>query len=247
MKIHELFETPIVQLDKGPSEKKANQIWQKKGQKLGSGFFASAYNVPKDIESVVKVARYQDDDPKEDGYFAYINKIKSLEHFAYLPQIHEIVQVKPKTGKPYLVVNIERLIPCDEMTWEEQFLVLERMLGRELTKAERENLSPAYTISELLTSYVIYGKPASWQVSRKQIITDPELIRVLKIVRNLRQQGFTEDLHTGNFMFRRTKFGPQLVLTDPLAFHSGDPVKVKAAAANTHHVGDSWKKAKRTW
>jgi hypothetical protein len=234
----------------------AAQKYSSQGKQLGSGYFASAFEKPEDITTVAKVARLNQKSWDEDGYYAYIEKIKNLKGYLYLPQIYSIKRVQP-TSKPntdpdagvedpYLIVEIEKLEPTTKLTYEELAFVFSKLVGEEITtifpsdQYDRNDLAQAHLAQALgcLLDKTITGvRPWMPESVRRGLenlkIVDPELIKVIKILRNLYQQGFSPDVHSGNFMFRRTPYGPQMVLTDPLAFKSADPVKVKMARGDS--------------
>jgi len=233
MRICELLEAELPITRDAPGRASTRDYISKiADKKLGGGHFATAYAMPGDVAHVKKIARINNEAWDQDGFYNYLEKIKNLSHFVYLPQILEIQRLESTLGEPYLLVSMERLTGARDMTKDELIIVLEHIIDHELTQEERDDYghgSLTQTISSLLKSYV-RGKPlheVNPLAPQGLAIRDLELIKSLKIVKNLCQLGFDDDLHKENYMFRRTKFGPQLVLTDPLSFRTSDPIKLR--------------------
>jgi hypothetical protein len=245
---------PVVPTKKGRDA--AKTLVQKAGGKqLGKGAFATAYNVPKDIESVVKISKLNREAWQGDGYYNYIKEIFNKQDNPYLPQIYEVLRMQPSNGDPYLMVNVEKLIHGYKLSEEEALHVAGRMFGdmnieQKIRKANYLD-KDEFLGAESIVNFIGYrlDEYARTKKSAPSIV-DPQLKEALSIVYDLKYKGYTVDLHDENFMFRRTPYGMQLVLTDPLAFYYGN-VKINTGKPPTKKaprpkgvkdvdIGDDW-------
>jgi len=236
MKIKDLFEAPLPLHSTDIDKYKSRKILAKHGKKLGQGAFGAAYEIPKDVTTVVKTSELNRQSWYADGYFNYVKEIADKTDNPYLPQIYEIRRMQPagknkygESPEPYLLVNTEQLYKGEQFKPDELLLSIRRMMGRELTKTDYKiflelNHGKKLTtwgllqvIADALNSYA-----RAKSAKDSFVIADPQLRQALGIVRKLKKKGYVVDLHEQNFMFRRTPYGPQLVLTDPLAWYHGN-------------------------
>jgi hypothetical protein len=126
--------------------------------------------------------------------------------------------MQPKNDDPYLMVNIEKLVDGQALSKEELLFVCKKIFNKmdviPWIKKHMHSISIDSIRSYIgfaLETYVMKEKN-----NNMLPIVDTQLIEALNIVSSLVKKQFELDIHHGNFMFRRTPYGPQLVLTDPL-------------------------------
>jgi hypothetical protein len=222
---------PVTQ---GPTQKQRTAAISKTQPKLGGGYFGKVYDQPESelgIGTAKKISRFDQDKPTLDGYYAYINRLMSLKDEndnPYLPQIYNANVVKPKRGAPYFELDMEKLSPWPDLSEDELLTIFSRALDVEVNSmgqfsqlVGRKGIPPKDVIMNDLLRYLTKTlKDPNHKDIKGNSIKDPQLIEAINIIRYLEKTGYGEDLHAGNIMVRRTKYGPQLVLTDPLSFGS---------------------------
>ena len=218
----------------GPTQKQRAASIEKTQPKLGSGYFGKVYDQPEGelgIGTAKKISRFDQNKPTLDGYYAYINKLMSLKDQndnPYLPQIYNANIVKPKRGAPYFELDMEKLSPWKDLEEDELLTIFSRALDVQLNSVEefrqlvgRKGVPYKDIIIEELLRYITKTiSDQNYKDIKGNSIKDSQLIEAINIIRYLQKTGYGEDLHAGNVMVRRTKYGPQLVLTDPLSFGS---------------------------
>jgi len=201
---------------------------------LSAGAYASAYENKTDSSSIFKIGKtsnYGYGLPTQDGYLNYINRIKNLK-LPVFPQIYSIEIFQHKADINYSPVysykiNMERLYNSSDLNEKEHEFLIYRLLGRELTKEEENTLENMGTrkmwfYADILQSLAYNGKvKQSSGVELNLKISDihdrylQTALTAIKSVHKVKRVGM--DLHTGNIMFRRTPYGVQPVITDPLS------------------------------
>jgi hypothetical protein len=239
MKLAQLFEKelPITKTDKSYRVTKTDRK-KLADNYISSGYFGDVYSTDDDISKVTKFSRMNKKKWNADGYYNYIKKIHALSNFVYLPQIFSVDRYETKDKVPYLVVTMERLTGLLKFSGEELLNVLKRITGDSYSVEisslieDYELYRNKYDIIDLIINLIgIAINPKNYPELPKHFkglkIEDPELMKAIKIVRNLVDQGYTDDIHDANIMARRTPYGPQLVMLDPLAFFKKSNIKLK--------------------
>jgi len=217
--------------DVGPMLSKVNVA----GERVSaSGAYASAFENKMDSSSIFKIGKTENYGyglPTRDGYLNYINRIKNLK-LPVFPQIYSIEIFQHKEDVNYgprycYKINMERLYNSDDLNIKEHDFLIYRLLGRELTTHEEDILgnmgtSKIWFYADILQSLAYNGKVKRiLGVELNLKISDihdrylQTAITAIKSVRKVKKAGM--DLHTGNIMFRRTPYGVQPVITDPLS------------------------------
>lgn len=183
----------------------------KQSVKLGSGAFANVFLKQADYPSAVKLARFDQECPSKDGYYNYLEAIISSDN-PHLPKVMGAVLCKPRECNPYVKVELEPLVSIHELELDELVHILTTSFG--MSADCLEYVTFGYLVDELVTKFArgcrdCYHDTYCWSA---------ELRDVAVIINNLMYAGFTLDIHEGNIMFRRTPYGVQLVITDPLSF-----------------------------
>lgn len=238
MRFREIIEAEIP-IETSPDDMRvALDKHYQQGTYLGGGYFGQAFSMPGDIETVDKISRLNQNSWDMDGYYAYINAVKDIRdetHNPFLPQIYNVKRVE-STNNSYLLVTIERLYDIKLLEADELRRVFENLIDRTIPDDEvkhlpmvrlyvrdyNSNLTEAWI--ELIV-YLLRDKLPDFKIQ------NPQLIEAMAIVKKLMSYGYTNDLHGSNIMIRRTKYGPQLVITDPLAFRNSDEVKTRISFA----------------
>lgn len=204
--------------------------------KNASGKYASAYANKSDSASIFKIGITGNDGyvkPAKDPYLNYINKIKNLK-LPVFPQIHsiQIFQHQDERYKDYgpqycFKINMERLYEAGDLNEREQAFLLHRLLGRELSITEIQTLKKRnnkliWYYTDLLLSLAWFGRaenideiPLSIKISDVQDRYLQTALTAIKSVRKVKKADI--DIHSGNVMFRRTPYGVQPVVTDPIS------------------------------
>ena len=212
------------------AEKRAAKSKDPNLTRLGEpGAYATAYKRSSTPGVVTKVGRF-DDTPAKDGYLSYLQSILHNDRVSsnpFLPRIYSIKVYKyPSTedrewrGGQY-VVQMEKLRPIDELSIEQLEALGEHLFKDWEKLAPKGNaMTPAYYAQRLL--YTISMATSTRNPRYTRALKDKKLLQAVAMISNLgrSKKDHTEiefDLHAGNFMYRVTPVGPQLVITDPLA------------------------------
>jgi len=221
------------------------KIISKKGKKLGKGAYGKVYAIDKDMTTVVKISKLAFNLWSKDGYYNYLLAISKLQDNPFAPQIHEIVKVddshasSKRNKTPYLIANIEELVPLHKLSEEEKWTIVEKMVGKSLSTNVKmsknffkgHSLISAGLAIDSLIMQILYNESKNvltrqddkykldpdYEPYDVKKITNKQLLDVLKVIKDLEKKGFLEDLHSENIMARRTSTGYQLVISDPLA------------------------------
>ena len=182
----------------------------KQSVKLGSGAFANVFLKQADYPSAVKLARFNEECPSKDGYYNYLEAIINIDN-PHLPKVMGAVLCKPRECNQYVKVELEPLVSINELELDELVHVLSTSFG--MSADSLEYVTFDYLVDEIVTKFARgcrdYNDTYCWSA---------ELRDVAVIVSYLMYDGFILDIHEGNIMFRRTPYGVQLVITDPLSF-----------------------------
>ena len=181
-----------------------------KFKRLGSGYFSVVGVSDDSPQDVVKVNMYGD---LKDGYNAFVKALIDNErarNSVLFPRIRSVRELKtPEDEYPRLLVRMERLEPLFNLGIEE----LRHMVAR-YTSAKVEDLEYNNDKFDMINLFVDIIRGDSL-VSAK--VTDTKLKNAIQWLQEIAQEEkFFFDLHSENMMVRRTPYGPQLVLSDPL-------------------------------
>jgi hypothetical protein len=191
--------------------------------KIGSGHFSVA-RPDRDPHMIKKYNHnFEDHDPFND-YVEYIVEHK-LTGNPYFPRVYNIKTVSDPNGQQSHKYTIEKLISAKELEPEEVSTLIERtftdMVAKDIieTSSEPDNIrfyhnSETYSLHSTwvqnIHSAIEYGDTSN--------ITDENLSEAVKVIHDMiKNLKFANDLHANNVMYRRTKYGVQPVISDPLA------------------------------
>ncbi len=197
----------------------------------GTGAFASTYSHkdrPEDVRKITKPSGFAD------GYHKYIELLKDNPDFdnPYFPKIREITRYKSSNEKQgpgseinqkVLSVKKEVLRHMDELTYKEVVSILERWFGPQWNDIIKQivnlNVSTLKTwprYDTLLSSLI--RKIADFPEDFRGKLRDKQLYDALYWLRHtVVKSGTTFDMGINNIMYKRSPYGIQLVLTDPVA------------------------------
>lgn len=161
---------------------------------------------------------------QKDGYFFYINKISETgvaDGNPFFPRVYDVDVYKDSTGKATFDAKIEKLIRGEELSEEEIMSVGNRCFNDFEEAIERKNAFGGFSERKITNKKLLLLKTISMLLydgmHDTKYIKEPLLIEALKFINNLYKQNkhIDEDFSESNFMFRRGKYGLQLVITDP--------------------------------
>jgi len=181
-------------------------------KRMGAGAFAYVYQSKKHRDRVVKVGYCNDGDvydhPHTDPYLMYLKKVLKNRTNPYFPKVHSIKIYKYVYHRKslddyhedthyYFVIELEKLAGFYGLSTGDRKRAMYRHFPKHTTGAFRENL-----FDRCAKEY------------------DRFLKKAIMIIRKVGGDGqtYSEDFHTGNFMWRVVKNRqPQLVITDPIS------------------------------
>lgn len=195
MKLNEIFDVDSAQ-----------NLEQDNADQIGSGMFATVHQSKNDPHMVNRITTPSRDRnklfQKEDGFEIYAFNIidsKINESNPTFPRIY-----KRADGK----YQIEKLVKLDSVGHEELLNYIENNFDI--------NLDPGYSSHDLAFELTMLLANC-FDMQDYSAVKNKYIIAACKWIENLaRMSGTTLDIHGGNFMFRRTQHGLQLVITDPL-------------------------------
>jgi len=212
------------------------------GNQLGMGSFGTVYKDTTNSANVIKIGnKLAGNKPEKDGFLAYMNKIKNLKLpvFPQINYIHIYQYPNPKKTleddgvekfKYCFKMGMERLHPASSLSKEEWVHIINKLTYphkiQDLEEMNEKNL--ADTLDSKLSVAVHYGFLDFANEEDKRIkikikdIEDQYLRIAISAISSLRTK-FDVDLHSENFMFRRTPYGPQIVIIDPLSYPKRRP------------------------
>lgn len=149
-----------------------------------------------------------------DGYDVFVRYlVKHDIDNPHFPAVYKAHKITDKQGRHINKYDVEKLIPSDKLSPEE----LEHVLDTTFT--ERPPNEHHWSALNLLTSAlsaVVKGSPRF----NHGLALDSmkEAVTILGNIR--REERLQWDIHSGNFMFRRTRNGLQLVFNDFFSFRA---------------------------
>jgi len=200
------------------------------GSQIGMGSFGKVYIDNTDSMNVIKIGTTKGMRPEKDGFLFYLYKIKNLK-IPVFPQINYIQIYQYQTHEPdhypeyYYKVGMERLHPSSDLSKEEWIHFINR-LTQPYKMIDLDNLDAmelgTIFVSKLqtLTNFGYFDFPDEEEKTVKIKLNDIKDQYFRIAIRTMKKEGkrFNLDLHRENYMFRRTPYGPQIVLTDPFSY-----------------------------
>jgi hypothetical protein len=169
-----------------------------------------------------------------DGFYVYLNKIKDkMAENPFFPRVYELRKHHQQDAESYSRINskIEKLFPLKDLSIPLQDAMVKSLLDmpkllEEVDKHKSGKMFYEYVkryekhygqyYSENMIYFLIYLRIIDGlHISPSKVIKNKELEDALNLILSSKR---SVDLHDDNVMFRRTPYGPQLVLSDPLSF-----------------------------
>lgn len=190
---------------------------------LGDGSFSRAREDKKNPHSVVKHSKLPLRFQEGFNLFAtYVATTPGAMDNVHIPKVYKISKYTDKNGKHIDVYDVEKLIDGGSITEKEFKYMLESYFDTSDSKLARIIERNGYT--EYVLAEVIEFSVLSDEYAKKIIST--ELQKAVVIVRNAVEYANNNldtfsvsartDLHNENIMYRRTPFGVQCVISDPI-------------------------------
>lgn len=232
MRLYELLteEPPVVKYhDAKPAERPhlpSNPLRAGSTRYQGGGVFADVYGHDDNPHEVVKISRPAHS-TNIDGYEAFIRELSrdpEMYNNPHFPRIQLIRNVHDKgTGDRQYIVRMERLYSHSALSKEEYDIMVEhtfkpwyiKSVERDLPDWKKNNVG-----KEVFFNWMEYGFTSMSYIPEAAYtkLKSKELQSALSKIAKLADQYYVRiDIHSGNIMFRRTQYGPVLVITDPLS------------------------------
>lgn len=201
----------------------------------GEAAYARVYDLPKETNSVLKIARHPEGKVEMDGYLSFAKRVMKMDN-PYFPKIDELDQKQVDgDGEPFFTVKMEKLNKLTELSNDEIYASLARIFGHDLSDHHRRQFVLQNTKElqrerkdVLQIALATFLEKAIQEDKFMALIHDTELLQALKMLRIFWKNHHYLDVDNhDNIMFRRTPYGAQLVFTDPFSIIKS-PEKLKA-------------------
>lgn len=210
-------------VDKAPGEKSGTDRIKKnpKVKTLGAGYFSSVYAHDDNPHDVMKFPRKEYNKGDVDGFRIFMSALaadKEMQSNPYFPRFRMIRKFEKGKEHSY-TARMERLFPLESLEVEDLYSILERIYSDEFAKEvlDRSNTPQLYFFKQVAKT-VGHTVEKGWDLEK---VTDPLFEQAADWIHELGlREGFYVDLHFNNMMVRRTPYGSQLVLSDPLGTRS---------------------------
>lgn len=217
----------------GPLKNRARNLFNPstsaRGTKtLGAGVFSRVYGHDENPHEVVKLS-WPHHQSGGDHYVEFVKEIAqnpSMQENPHFPRIRLLRRITSTIENTFeYIVRMERLVDFTKLTEDEYEMVCRSIFKSDYINQELFNI-PDFQKSKQWRA--IYHRWAELFVGSAEIPDKVyakidhnrarDLVSALRIIENLSEKYNARiDLHMQNFMFRRTQYGPVLVITDPLA------------------------------
>lgn len=188
-------------------------------RRLGQGAYASVMNNKSDPH-MVKKHHYSPQDLSADEYDGYINFAKMLINSKQMdnpsfPKIYRVKEIDDRYGKTIFRYDMEKLISYQDLEIDELMAVLNRVLDVEADRPLDRQRSIQIVLSATIENAIRNGDTSS--IKDESLKSAIALVnRMTKALKN-KNIKYMLDVNPGNLMYRRTKYGLQPVITDPIA------------------------------
>lgn len=195
--------------------------------KIGSGFFSTVYN-DKDEHMVKKISNNSD---MKDSYWDYADALIQSGIWESNPHFPRIYSIKKFThgSETHYKGTMERLLGFGDCSNTELYTCYSNLLdvGKVADHYKAmDTRDPSYKDTNILRfiSMVTTALDNAVENDNYDIVTDATLKEALQWIRQILDSFAAKgkifggvDIHKNNIMYRRTKYGIQLVLSDPVA------------------------------
>jgi len=225
MRLYEfLFESPLSTVDDPTEKEQYYDIHRHREsgrerhgyEQLGRGVEAVVVK-DKIGPGVIKVLG-NDLEIRKDPYMQYILMSRRYANEnPYLPRVESIQKfADPNTSsmwKPrsYYVIKLEKLAPLQSLSSEEAAFIFNTIFGTNLELTTDTNL--------ITMLYWAFEGAGPLMAPELKPIVDRRLLAVKHLIEKIvSTTNASMDMHKGNVMIRRTPYGAQLVVTDPVIY-----------------------------
>ncbi len=194
-----------------------------KGEELGDGLYSVVVSDQDQPGTVKKLSYgyrgngYTFESLLKDGYFNYVMAMAEnnrMDWNPYLPKIYSIKFFESKDNLIAFTIEMERLFPIEELSNEEIGFIGDKIFEDFSERLERQGSDN--WLDDLMRYIEAASKGYGHAYGIK--IIDSRFRHAMSIISKLRRSNKGGiDIHEGNIMFRRTPYGPQLVISDPLS------------------------------
>lgn len=193
---------------------------------IGKGRYSTVRSDPKDPHMVTKKSKFDKNTTQYHNKDVYPQFIEALINSdqkmnPYFPRVYGMKSYTDQKGDKLHKFNIEKLEDLRELSKEELEHIMDLAIDENVRKARKisDERIFAWFISEAVKKNSI----------RKEI-KDKNLYNALTFLSKFLKKNWFLDLHSENMMFRRTPYGPQLVITDPFSQESIQPQDAPSSA-----------------
>lgn len=213
MLLNEIIQTDVTNVNL-PNRK----FKQSKSQEdsIGKGRYSTVRNDPKDPHMVIKKTKFDKDKTayhNKDVYPQFIEALINSDQKMnpYFPRVYGMKSYNDKSDDKLHKFNIERLEDLRQLSAEEMDHIIGLIMDDDVRKAWKID-------NERMLAWFICE--AIKKNSVRKEIKDRNLYNALTFLSKFLKKNWYLDLHSENMMFRRTPYGPQLVITDPFSQES---------------------------
>lgn len=186
--------------------------------RLGDGAYSVVTNDRSDPHMVRKYGHkpLKPDAPiKRDGFEVFIQYLMDHDEMdnIHFPKVYTNKKITDTTGAHINKFQVERLVPGSALSIQERAFIEEQNF--------EPNVLSAFDDSEIIDGMAACVENGVVNAARgKRTIKSESLLEACRIVREAIKAtpGSRTDIHQDNIMFRRTPYGVQLVLNDPITF-----------------------------
>ena len=213
------------------SDRKRHVSKRKDVKHLGSGSFASTYSNPKKTPHEVRKVSQSAVSEEIDGFYFYMLELAKHPDNTnpYFPRFNAIKIYKTPEKKADGVrwgeaekitysAQMEKLYNMPDLSPDESNAIMFKILGVNTDESNPSKDSSWLKIVNNISDLITHNDNSH--------IKDKELLNAAKFIQSVqRKHNLKFDVHWNNVMFRRTSYGPQIVITDPLSYQNKKKTK----------------------
>lgn len=217
MKLTEIFEPETINKSTHKNLKGSyNDVSDK--NIIGAGMFSLVSSNKRDPHLISKRHKSPERDGKyTDAFTEYAEIVvrDELWNMIHFPRIYKTITLRDSENKKLRKWKIEKLYSLATLNSKETSSLIERYFGNDANidslKIEKPHHMADYLGNKIIDNELDAIKDETLLAACKKLI---EIKQELSRVKNV---AVFLDLGTGNIMIRRTKYGPEIVFSDPFA------------------------------
>lgn len=217
--LEELFQTDRVEKQYGGTLRK--QRGRRSGMnEIGKGTQSAAKFDRNDPHMIVKHSMEPyEKNIRDDGFNAFINYLinnKLMGENIHLPRVYNVKTIRDANGKHIHKYTVEKLIAYNDISKDEILAFAEVHLQPDSMQFSDHEDDSVFVTNAFRLIAMHLGKCILYPTLIKDYVRSETLAEALKIIRQASMElGKPEDLHPGNYMWRRGSTGLTLVFNDP--------------------------------